>query len=110
MNPIEHYRLSPDVQQISPPEGGILSKPVHQDGHVRMVLFGFDQGQELSEHTAAVPALLHIVSGRAKLTLGQDAVEAGPGELVYMQPNLPHSVYALEPLVMALVLLKGKPA
>ncbi len=42
------------------------------------VLFGFAQGEELSEHTASMPAVLHFLQGEAKLTLGDDTVEASP--------------------------------
>jgi quercetin dioxygenase-like cupin family protein len=87
------------------PSDGILSRTVYSDATVSVVVFGFDAGQELSEHTAARPALLQILRGEARLTLGGDPVEARAGTWVHMPANLPHSVYATTPLVMQLVLL-----
>jgi quercetin dioxygenase-like cupin family protein len=71
------------------------------------VLFGFAAGQELSEHTAAVPAVIHILAGEATLTLGGTTHAAGPGTLVHMPAQLAHSVYAQTPVVMLLWLLRG---
>jgi quercetin dioxygenase-like cupin family protein len=90
---------------VEVPSDGTLSRTVYSDATIKVVLFGFDAGQELSEHTASRPALLQIVRGEARLTLGSDAVEARPGTWVHMPAGLPHSVKAITPLVMQLVLL-----
>jgi len=67
------------ADEITPPADGTLSRTVHQDEHLKAVLFGFSAGQELSEHTAAVPAVIHILSGEADITLGPDEVDGKPG-------------------------------
>lgn len=100
------YTAIPDLQtSIEIPANGTLSRTVYADATIKVVLFGFDAGQELSEHTASRPALLQIVRGEARLTLGPDALEARPGTWVHMPAGLPHSVRATTPLVMLLVLL-----
>ena len=93
------------VEAIEIPPDGTLSRTVYADASIKVVLFGFDAGQELSEHTAARPALLQIVRGEARLTLGTDARDVHPGCWVHMPASLPHSVLALTPLVMLLTLL-----
>jgi quercetin dioxygenase-like cupin family protein len=90
------------------PPDSIISRTVYSDDGVKVVLFGFAPGQELSEHTATQPAMLLIVAGEARLTLGDDAFEAVPGAWVHMAPKLPHSLLARTPVVMLLVLLKGR--
>jgi quercetin dioxygenase-like cupin family protein len=95
--------LVPDI-----PPDGILSRTLFKNEHVKAVLFGFDAGQSLSEHQAAQPAVLHILSGEATLTLGDDVREAGPGSVAYMEPRLKHSVLARTPLTM-LLLMMAKP-
>ena len=100
------YTAIPDLQaSIEIPANGTLSRTIYSDATIKAVLFGFDAGQELSEHTASRPALIQIVSGEARLTLGNDPVEARPGTWVHMPAGLPHSVEAITPLVMVLVLL-----
>ena len=64
------------------------------------------QGEELSEHTASMPAVLHILQGEAKLTLGDDTLDARPGTWVHMPKGLRHSIQANTPVVMLLLLLK----
>ena len=91
---------------IEVPQDGVLSRTVYADDQVKAVIFGFDTGQELSEHTASMPAIIHIVKGQARLTLGGDIHEAGAGAWIHMPANLSHSVYATTPLVMLLLLLK----
>ena len=86
----------------------IVSRTIFSDDQMKAVLFGFAAGQELSEHTAAMPAVIHIVTGEARLTLGGDSVEqAKAGAWIHMPANLPHSVFAKTPVVMLLLLLKS---
>ncbi len=51
-------------------------------------------------------AILHFLSGEAKLTLGDDLVDAKPGTWAHMPAGLPHSIQAKTPVVMLLLLLK----
>ena len=94
------------TREAQPPAKGILSRTLHNDDRLKAVLFGFAQGEELSEHTASMPAVLHFLRGEAKLTLGGDAVEAGPGTWVHMPKGLRHSIQARSPVVMVLLLMK----
>jgi quercetin dioxygenase-like cupin family protein len=100
------YTLIPDLAAAAEiPRDGTLSRTIYSDASIKVVLFGFDAGQELSEHTAARPALIQIVSGEARLMLGGDTITARAGCWVRMPANLPHSVRAETPLVMLLTLL-----
>lgn len=94
------------AREAEPPADGILSRTVFQDDRLKAVLFAFGQGQELSEHTAAKPAMLYFVTGEATLGLGDDSQEAQAGTWIHMPANLKHSVKAKTPVVMLLVLLK----
>ncbi len=94
------------AKEVEPPEDGILTRTLFNDDDVKTVIFGFGQGEELSEHTASMPAILHFISGEATLTLGDDTVEAQPGTWIHMPPELKHSVQTKRPVVMLLLLLK----
>jgi quercetin dioxygenase-like cupin family protein len=89
------------------PERGILSQTISDADGVRVVLFGFAPGEELSEHTAARAAILEIVAGTADLVVGGAALDGRPGTWVRMLPRTPHSVRATTPLVLLLTLLPG---
>jgi len=94
------------AHEVEPPQDGILTRTLHSDDDLKVVIFGFAEGEELSEHTASMPAVLHFVSGEATLTLGDDEVAAKAGSWVHMPANLKHSVRAKSPVVMLLLLLK----
>ena len=94
------------AKEAEPPADGILSRTIYQDDQVKAVVFGFGSGQELSEHTAAKPAMLYFVKGEATVGLGNDAQEAQAGTWVHMPAGLKHSIKAKTPLVMLLVLLR----
>lgn len=96
----------PDLLAEAPtPKDGILSRTLHGQGDSKTVLFAFDAGQELSEHTASRPAILHVLSGKGKLKLGGEEKPANPGTWVYMPAGLVHAVQAESPLKMLLTLL-----
>ncbi len=93
-------------EEITIPENGILSRTLQNDDRSKVVGFGFAPGQELSAHTAPMPAVLYFVRGEAELRLGEDQLEAKAGTVVHMPPQLEHGIRAKSPLVMLLVLIK----
>jgi quercetin dioxygenase-like cupin family protein len=103
------YAFLKDIRAEMPeiPPNGTLSRTVFKNDSLKVVLFGFDAGQELSEHTASSPAILHFLSGEARLSLGGEEQAAHPGSWVYMPAHLPHSIQAHSPVVMLLLLLSG---
>jgi quercetin dioxygenase-like cupin family protein len=94
------------AKEAESPADGIISRTIFQDDMIKAVVFGFGEGQELSEHTASKPAMLFFVKGEASVGLGDDVQEAQAGTWVHMPANLKHSIKAQSPLVMLLVLLK----
>jgi quercetin dioxygenase-like cupin family protein len=87
------------------PSESIVSRTIHRGDGVKTMLFAFAPGQELSEHTASVPAIIQILEGDCDLTLGPDSFRAGSGSWAYMQPNLAHSLTAITPVRMLLIML-----
>jgi quercetin dioxygenase-like cupin family protein len=94
------------AHESRPPEKGILSRTLFSDDRLKVVLFGFAPGEELSEHTASMPAVLHFLEGEARLTLGDDTLEARPGAWFHMPKGMRHSIQARTPVIMLLLLLK----
>ena len=99
-------RFAEIAREVTPPEGGITSRTLFADDSLKVVLFGFDSGQELSEHTASMPAIMHFLEGEADVTLGEERSEAGPGTWVHMPAGMRHAIAARSPVKMLLLLLK----
>lgn len=103
----DQYTYIPSILDDVPvPETGILSRTLHNDDRSKLVAFAFSAGQELSAHTAPMPAILQIIKGQAKVRLGEDHIEAEEGAVIHMAPQLEHGIHATTDLVMLLVLLK----
>lgn len=93
-----------------PPQDGILSRTVLKTPDLNVILFQFAPGEELSEHTAAVPAILHFLEGEAGLTVGDHAQHAQAGTWVHMAAHTPHSIVAETAVSMLLLMIKNSPA
>lgn len=95
------------AQVASLPADSILSQTLLDRPELKVVLFAFAAGQELSAHTSAWPAVLHVIAGAGALTLGGDEYEVQPGAWSFMPARLEHSIQATEDLQMVLYMLKG---
>lgn len=80
----------------------ILDKPVGT-----ITLFAFDAGQQLSEHTAPYDAVVQVIDGVGRLTIGGAQVTVSAGEIVVMPGNVPHAVTAAERFKMLLTMIRA---
>jgi quercetin dioxygenase-like cupin family protein len=98
--------VQPLESLITPTEKGIASRVLARTAAGNITLFAFDQGEELSEHTAPFDALVLTLSGTFTLTIGGQQVRATPQTIVLMPANVPHAVHASEPARMLLIMLR----
>lgn len=89
------------------PTDSIVSRTLLGNDNVKAVLFGFAVGQELSEHTASMPAIIHILSGEGILKLGEATHEVTAGAWAYMPAGLNHALTAKTEVRMLLLMLRG---
>lgn len=102
------YTFVPDLAaEVTIPENGTLSRTLHNSDRAKVVVFGFATGQELSAHTAPMPAILQFLEGEMDVTLGEDKMAAKAGTMIYMSPQTPHALKAKTPAKMVLYLIKN---
>ncbi len=89
---------------------GIVSRTLLRTPSTRVVLFGFAEGQELTEHTSTQHALIQVLSGECEFFLAGKKNTLKAGQLLYMPPHLPHSVKATQQFSMLLTLFKPERA
>jgi quercetin dioxygenase-like cupin family protein len=87
-------------------EQGIVSKALVENDHHKIIHFTLAAGQELSEHTASVPAVIQVLRGEGVVSLGGVEHEARPGMLYYMPAELKHAVVAHGDLVFLLTMFR----
>jgi quercetin dioxygenase-like cupin family protein len=85
---------------------GIVSRTLLNTDHARVILFGFAEGQELSEHTSTQHAVIQILSGECEFSLEGKWHTLKAGALLHMPPNLRHAVQANQPFSMLLTFIK----
>ncbi len=95
------------LDEVEIPENGTLSRVVFNADGLRVVLFAFDTGEQLTDHAATVPAVVQVIKGRLEMTLGEEQIEIHPGSWVHMDAHLVHALVALEPSVVILTLQRN---
>ena len=71
-----------------------------------MTLFAFDEGEGLSEHTAAYDALLYLLEGEATVTVSGVTNQMKDGEALVLPAGKPHSVRATSKFKMLLTMIR----
>src|SRR5512144_2505113 len=87
-------------------EGAVVSRTLLKRGGGTITLFAFDEGQSLSEHTAPLDAVAHVLEGEADITIAGTPVEVSAGEFVLMPANQPHAVHARTRFKMLLTMIR----
>lgn len=98
-NQTDFCSLLDPIQSI---DHGIVSRAVLTTPAVRLTLMHFAAGQELSEHTSSARALIQILRGTCKFTVGPVEHSLKPGDLLHLPPGEPHAVFASEAFSMLL--------
>ena len=87
-------------------DNGIVSRTLLRAPNARVVLFGFSEGQELTEHTSTMHAMVQVLSGECDFSVNGKSHLLKPGDLLYMPPNAPHAAKAVTQFSMLLTLFK----
>ncbi len=86
-------------------EAGIVSRTVLQTDELRVVLFAFAEGQELTSHTSRRRAVVQILEGECEFLFNEQWRTLAAGTLLHLPPNHPHAVRAAKgPFSMLLTL------
>jgi len=75
-------------------EMGIVSRTVLSTPEMRVVLFAFADGQELTSHTSSRRAIVQVVEGACEFLFDGKWHDVGAGSLIHLPPGHPHSVRA----------------
>jgi len=63
-------------------------------GTARVVLFAFEAGQQLKEHSTSSQILVQVLRGRITMTAGDASVDGAAGTLLQLEANVRHSISA----------------
>ena len=84
-------------------EGQVVSKTLVQNVLVSVTVFSFDIGVEISTHASGGDAMVTVLDGKGKFTIGGEEYILQKGETIVMPKIVPHAVYGEEKFKMLLV-------
>lgn len=105
MKNIDKARVMVLKDQVSYQEGQIVSKTLVQNEAVRITLFAFDKGEEISTHESGGDAFVTCLDGTGEITIDGVKYELHEGESIVMPAKHPHAVYGKEQYKMLLVVV-----
>ena len=83
-------------------KGQVVSKTLVQNEQLSMTIFSFDKDEEISTHAAGGDAMVTVLDGTGKFTVGGQEFILTEGETLIMPKNIPHAVYGEEQFKMQL--------
>lgn len=102
---LPHGEVMNFADQVSYLPGQIVSKTLSQNGHQSLTLFAFDQGEEISAHDSKGDALVLVLDGQGRITIGGQEYLLKAGEAIVMPARVQHAVYAPERFKMLLIVI-----
>lgn len=85
--------------------GQIVSRTLAQNRAVSLTLFAFDTGEEISSHESKGDAMVQILDGKARITVGEEVFLLTAGQTIVMPAGVPHALEAVEPFKMLLTVV-----
>lgn len=84
-------------------DGQVVSKTLVQNELVSMTIFSFDKGEEISSHSAGGDAMVTVLDGKGKFTVGGNEYILEKGETLIMPKGIPHAVFGIEKFKIQLI-------
>lgn len=88
-------------------DGSVVSKIITRNSAGNVTLFAFDDGQNLSEHTAPFDAIIQILDGKANVLINNISHILEKDDMIIMPANVPHAIEAEGKFKMLLTMIKA---
>lgn len=100
------FSLADALEQLRaedhPPRDGHRQVTIFHRAPVTQVLFAFESGGKLEEHSAPGLVTIHTLEGRLAVSAEGESHELGAGDVLILDPDVPHDVRATERSAMLL--------
>lgn len=102
---IEKSQVVKLAEQVDYQEGQVVSKTLAQSDYVSITVFSFEKGEEISTHASGGDAMVTVLEGTGKFTVGGVEHILNQGDTIVMPRNVPHAVYGQERFKMLLTVV-----
>ena len=99
---ITHEKVQTLTNLVNAEDGQIVSKTLAQNEAVSVTLFAFAKGEEISTHDSTGDAMVTVLEGKGRFTVGDEVFYVEEGETLIMPKDIPHAVYGEERFKMQL--------
>ena len=99
---IDHETVLKLADLVSIQPGQVVSKTLAQNKAVSVTLFAFDKGEEISTHDSTGDAMVTVLEGVGRFTVGGEVFVLTEGETLVMPKDVPHAVFGQERFKMLL--------
>ena len=82
--------------------GRVVSRTLVQNDKVSVTIFSFDKGEEISTHASGGDAMVTVLEGTGRFTVGGEVFVLEAGETLIMPKDIPHAVFGQERFKMQL--------
>lgn len=103
----ESLVVSGIVAKLPTVKDSTLSRLVVENPASRVVVFSFDQGQELTDHAEPTPEIWTVLDGQVSFTVDGRRTELVAGDVVYLAPGARRTVVATTSARVQHVVLPG---
>ncbi len=108
----EHYLKNIEAGQVlslaglvTYQPGQVVSRTLAQNKALSLTVFAFDKDEEISSHSSQGDAMVTVLEGKAKVTIGDESYALSEGETIVMPAGIPHAVSAEGPFKMFLTVV-----
>jgi quercetin dioxygenase-like cupin family protein len=94
------------TEMVGYQDAAVVSRQITKTEAGNVTLFAFDKDQGLSEHTAPFDALVHVLEGKAQVSISGKPFDLQAGDAIIMPANEPHALKATERFKMLLTMIR----
>ncbi|MDO5701047.1 MAG: cupin domain-containing protein [Bowdeniella nasicola] len=93
------------LEELPITKAATTSRVVVNNDLLRVVLFSFDAGEQLTEHASPRAVVVQLLSGKMTFNVAGEDHLMVPGDVIYLAPNERHALVAEEACHLSLVMV-----
>jgi quercetin dioxygenase-like cupin family protein len=93
------------LESIPVTSSSTTSRVVVNNPALRVVVFAFDEGELLTEHSSPRAVVVQLLDGAISFSVGDDEHAMVPGDVIYLAPGERHALVADAPSHLSLVMV-----
>ena len=102
---IEHEKVLALASLVDVQAGQVVSRTLAQNDAVSITLFAFAAGEEIGTHDSEGDAMVQVLAGTGRFTVGGVEHHVKAGEVLVMPAKVKHAVFAEESFKMLLTVV-----